>query len=1786
MIYEAYEKKVRGYLPAAKIFKICVKCAIVLLILAAVALLGYLSLRGIYFGEYSLKSETVAFGDKPEYDCFVLFGTYRCEYARPGSDSWTDVQPTTPGEYRVRAVITKGFFGKQIYSEEGTVTLYRRNVTLQPSAKFGASVPYGEAPVYGKHWEIPSSVLAKGHSVDAAGALSYEYDGRGGMTLYVDVNSVVIRDRKGNDVTAGYVLQGGGGTVKVKAKQLTVVVANEIKNGKPVNITKTYDGKSISTSSYQITSGSLLEQDRIFVTAVNAPSDVGRHNNNVRVTVQSSAGQDRTSYYDIKLDVCKIVIEPRPLSVTTPDVTLEYSGQTQYTDQYKITSGSIATGQLVKLVYNAKTGVSEVTNRPVENKVQLQILAGDKDVTKNYDITYDFGSLVVKPRVLHLRSRDSQGLVYNGAAQSFSEYRIMSGSLGPGHSVKVKKAASLTVPGSCVNEVEYEIVSANGKNVTKNYDLQVSYGTLTIEKGAVLQLELEPLYKTYDAKPLDPSQYSADVLFNVVGGKLYSNDYIEIVSTQGSRTDAGESTYSVQYRIMHKEGIGAAVDATDWYASSLLGEGTLTVAKRTVIISFDPITCQYSGQAVTAPRPDGYNQLIENYEGKGHVVRFAQDVMSSIVYTKNGQAVSVPVEVGTYTYTIPENKISVVLNDGSGADRTQNYDFRYEGNTIKIEGISLQLTAPSATKQYDATPLSAEQFSLDEVGVKWGAGGYRVSYTLTGSRTDAGTSPVGFTDIVITDSLGRNVTPNFDVKTVPGKLTITPISIKAQSSSGSKVYDGKPLENATQMTLLSGNLVAGHVLGGAVNTDYITDVGTYENDRVTPKVYTATGQDVSRNYLIELKPGKYTVTPADLHIEAPLVEGEYTGEPYVGTCDGTAHAQGLAQGQRVELYVKSSGVELGRHDMQITGCRIVSTRGEDKSANYNVTYTDGELLIVPRKITVVTGSSMVSYENAPAVNTDISVGGSGLLEGHNVRATFTYPEGIFEIGSTSNTLESVWVEDQNGRDVSEYYSISLQSGTLRVRPIEVTLKTGSQYKEVYDGLPIASLEYEVTKGYFLEGHSLHGTLRYADGVSDVGKWKNEFALLRVTDENGRDVSYMYEFTVDAGILEIAKPYELSLKSESAQKVYDGKPLRQGAYELLGELLPGHKIKDVNVVELTLAGSAQNRLTLVILDENGSDVSRNYKFVYEEGMCGELLITPAQLSITIGHVEPYYNGTPSLSIPQDQLEYQGLIPGERIMQIVRVDSPEIGEKTDFELQWPRIYNASGTDVTDCYEITVNADHLSVTVVPAPLTLYLPDRFTKEYDGKGVTVEDAGYRAIGLAQGHSVVYEATETDAHPGLYTLEFLRYTVYDQSGEDVTDNYTVTVHSCTVNIYNKYIKLTSESASRHYNGQPLTCHELKKYTLSGGYTLDVVFTGSQTEVGSSPNTFEVRVFDAEGNDVTDYCNISKSYGTLEVWDQIKLKLSSGSATKIFDGTALVCHELSKYKLPDGYSMEVIFTGERIEPGESENTFEVVIYDAEGNDVTASFAVIKKYGTLKVLERASDYVLTLRSQSAKQTYNGSALICHELEPYELPDGFVLDVVFTGEQTEIGSSANTFTARAYNEAGEELTVVCEYGILEVTLDITVTAFEKTFTYDGTEKNCEDDDFWTQGLPEGFTVDVTFGEGLTVTGSKDVEIESVRVYDANGNDVTDLCNLKINPAKLTVLPRTLTVYVYGQSADSIEPVQGSLVAGHSMFAEYGESGECYIEITDESGALVYSNRGDSPIKYVLYDVIIQYG
>ena len=71
------------------------------------------------------------------------------------------------------------------------------------------------------------------------------------------------------------------------------------------------------------------------------------------------------------------------------------------------------------------------------------------------------------------------------------------------------------------------------------------------------------------------------------------------------------------------------------------------------------------------------------------------------------------------------------------------------------------------------------------------------------------------------------------------------------------------------------------------------------------------------------------------------------------------------------------------------------------------------------------------------------------------------------------------------------------------------------------------------------------------------------------------------------------------------------------------------------------------------------------------------------------------------------------------------------------------------------------------------------------------------------------------------------------------------------------LKVTSKSANKTWDGDPLTCEEYTAEGLVDGESIKVTFTGSRTDVGESDNSFDVE-FNSGNYDLT------KEYGKLKV----------------------------------------------------------------------------------------------------------------------------------------------------------------------------------------------------------------------------------------------------------------------------------------------------------------------------------
>ena len=151
---------------------------------------------------------------------------------------------------------------------------------------------------------------------------------------------------------------------------------------------------------------------------------------------------------------------------------------------------------------------------------------------------------------------------------------------------------------------------------------------------------------------------------------------------------------------------------------------------------------------------------------------------------------------------------------------------------------------------------------------------------------------------------------------------------------------------------------------------------------------------------------------------------------------------------------------------------------------------------------------------------------------------------------------------------------------------QLTLRSGSDTKQ-YDGTPLAKHSYETVFGTLKQGHEIVAS--YKGSLSNVGVADNLFTV-RITDEQGADVTDGYDITYEYGTLTLTRR-QLTVKTDSAARLYDGTPLICHDYEQSG-LADGDEIQITFTATLTERGTCANIATVRIVRGN-ADVTANY-----------------------------------------------------------------------------------------------------------------------------------------------------------------------------------------------------------------------------------------------------------------------------------------------------------------------------------------------------------------------------------------------------------------------------------------------------------------------------------------------------------------------------------------------------------------------------------------------------------------
>ena len=370
------------------------------------------------------------------------------------------------------------------------------------------------------------------------------------------------------------------------------------------------------------------------------------------------------------------------------------------------------------------------------------------------------------------------------------------------------------------------------------------------------------------------------------------------------------------------------------------------------------------------------------------------------------------------------------------------------------------------------------------------------------------------------------------------------------------------------------------------------------------------------------------------------------------------------------------------------------------------------------------------------------------------------------------------------------------------------------------------------------------------------------------------------------LIEAPKPTLVTLTANSKTVKYDGQPHDGLPYscDALG-LLPGHTVESVDYTcePQTNVGEYDIELdNAKIVDADGNDVTDLYQITYNYGT---LIIEPCDVTVTIkGNTGTYeYDGTEktvegyTLDISNDlytEADFK-LVDSQAKIRATVPDTYQMGLKPE---------NFENTNPNFNVTFVVKPDG-KLTIENRPITITAND-VTGKYDGQPHGENGYSITAGSLVDGHAatVTISGSKTDAgeYEGLLVPSDTK--IVDAKGKDVTSYYDISYEDGKLTITKRNVTLTSETASKVYDGTPLTKPEV---TVTGdgfvegeGATYDV--TGTITNVGETENKFTYTL--NEGTKAGNY-DITTKLGKLTIKPvaEVTVTIKGNTKTVYYNG---------------------------------------------------------------------------------------------------------------------------------------------------------------------------------------------------------------------------------------------------------------------------------------------------------------
>ena len=1013
----------------------------------------------------------------------------------------------------------------------------------------------------------------------------------------------MVTDPNGNDVTEEFSISVAPGTLTIKPAEATVTAGSA---------TRAYNGSALTAAEakHEFTAeGFVGEDDIAFATVEGSITNVGKTESNV---VQDSVvlkDGTKASNYSITYKPGKLEVTPVAdevvVTIAENSGTKDYTGSEQFVEGYELRSISnrnyAATD--IEFVGSADHKVAKGTDAGTyEMNLKPEDFKNNSANFTNVKFQIVDGSLTITKRAVTLTSATPAEKTYDGNPLEDRTVSITSGSLATGDKFVADVTGSQTNAGSSANTFTYKLVNVAGEELAedaegayRNYDVTKVEGVLKVNPVSdevVVTITGNHAEGTYSGKPLTATGYSF-----ASSNALYTSARVAFSGENSvSRTDAGTTVMDLQGKFTN-------ADAANFpNVRFKIANGSVIVSKAKVTLQSANLTKEYDGTALTNKNGgEGQTPLAKETgwaEGEG------------AAYTFTGSQTLVGGSPNAFDYTLNDNTkkgnydISVIPGQLTVTNRQAQYQVTVEANSSignTYDGV-----------EHAATGLKTSEFTVD--GQKYTVEGLNASDPKAVNAGEYANTISGTP--VVKDANGNDVSSQFAVTLVSGKLEIAKRSVTLTSASDSRVYNGEALTN-DGVTVGGDGFVAGE--GAVYNvTGTITDAGKVANS-FTYERNSSTNFD---NYTITKEEGTLEVTPVADKVTVTIT-GNSATLPYSGSEQSvTGYSFATSDNRYSEANVKfqgeavAKGANAGTYNMNLASGQFSNTSGN---------FTNVEFVVVDGSLEI-TGGDLDADKVVWDVHDVQKVYDGTPLSAYVAKAKDKFGNALKVEYSTDGEQ---WTDDPSSITLTHFgaqlvmlcatspnyaadqYAENGEWVAITSRPVKLTSKGDSKK---YDGEPLTNDTVTVeTKGEgtgFIDGEGV--TIKVTGSQTDAGYSDNTFDYTFNEGTNANDYWVKTELgklvvtASDSEVVATIAGHNKSVEYNGLEQSVEGYDFVEASSKLYGE--GDFAFSGTAVAKGTDVGTYKMNLA----SEQFANTSKNFSKVTFAVTDGTLTITPKSI----------------------------------------------------------------------------------------------------------------------------------------------------------------------------------------------------------------------------------------------------------------------------------------------------------------------------------------------------------------------------------------------------------------------------------------------------------------------------------------------------------------------------------------------------------------------------------------------